>query len=426
MPIIHLIYVVDDGITTLRCGVGAIAMNFISVAPDISRRLRTVGFRLRLSVITLSAAPNAIGLRTDLLNRTKEICTSLDGDLHLIKATQSANSVYFNYAQWEMYNRQASRLIESIKRPGDARTIVITNDAIFSHIRIAKTGIRLVWIPHSLSFVHRQSYADQAARTAWEHDAIKYIKKASNGYIGYLSPFVKRTLIDSYSPDHKLVSFANGFNLRRLQKQGPLPRKKVEQYLRRRGIPLNKPLLFSYARADEYKGLEASLYIMKALTKKSRYHGVLIASKFSNEMIVNRVQQRLKKLIRGHEANISAFFGYEFTLPKYVLGYRRTKALLHLPDRDFCPLVPFESELIGHDNLCVINSNLPCFRGLITNLIDGFLVRRKYSQALADTRAIFRMSSKKRQAIIDNGKRRSSRLFNIEENYLSGILSVIE
>ncbi len=423
MKSLHVIYVVDDGIASLRCGVGVVAMHLIASIPAISRRFRQLGVELRFSVVSLAPVPRSVGIRNDLLKRTKRVCSSLDGTLSLLPLEK--NSEYFNFASWKKYNRRVSKRISALIRSTDEHTIVIANDTIFSHLHVREKGVTFVWIPHSLALVHRQAYVNMKTRIAWEREALVHLSQQPNAYIGSLSPFVQQLLIRSFAVSkNKILSFPNGFRLPELRNIGQRSPAQVERYLRKRGVPIRKPLVVSYARADEYKGLETSLRAMIALTKDGRFHGVLIASRFSNESIVDQVQERLRRLLQGHESRVTVFFGYEFDLPKYLIQYPYSKALLHLPTRDFCPLIPFEAEILGHSKLSVINSNLPCFSGLLQNGHDAFLVSVSPKGAIKEITKILQLPESSKQRIIRNGRRRARRFWNIENNYFVAIKSI--
>ncbi len=426
MKSVRIIYVVDDGITTLRCGVGAIAMNFVSAFPAIVKKMRRENIIVSLSVISIAPTPHSIGRRNDLYSRTRFLCHSLGGEVYLLPLSPQIERCYFNFSLWRKLNRMAGNLIDTIVAQSTDEMIVLANDSIFSHIRPHNRKVRLVWIPHSLMIIHAQSYIDQNARRMWEKDALAFHQQRPNSFIGYVSLFVKRILHEHMGvPVEKLISFHNGFCIPTWRQEHRHSKTQILNVLNSRRIPLTKPLLLTYARADEYKGLDTALRVMIALTKKHRYHGVLIASRFSNEEIVRRVQNHLSSLWRKHSNSINLFLDYEFELPKYLLNYPGTKFLLHLPSRDFCPLVPFEAELIGHEDLCIINSNINCFEGLIKNREDGFLISPTGQASVRDAEAIVSLPEHTRKVVLKKGRERTYRLFNLEQNYTHGIQTVL-
>ena len=104
MHCVHIIYVVDDGITTLRCGVGAIAINFIAAFPEILTYFIRQGIHLRLSVISFKSPSNAVNRRDDLFKHAKSVCHSTGGKVYLIISRRQAGQEYFDFGTWKEYN----------------------------------------------------------------------------------------------------------------------------------------------------------------------------------------------------------------------------------------------------------------------------------------------------------------------------------
>jgi len=157
------------------------------------------------------------------------------------------------------------------------------------------------------------------------------------------------------------------------------------------------------------------------LSRKYGYFPVLIASRFSEESIVKNVQNKLKDITNKSGIEIGLFLGYEFDLPKYLMQYKRVKFLINVPTDDFCPLVPYEAELIGHKNLVVINSNIKCFTSVISDMHNGFLVSPNVSAIVKKVETISNLSDVQRQDIIKKGKQRAKKIMNLKRNYLKSI-----
>lgn len=423
---IHIIYVVDDGVSSLRCGVGTIARNFILSFPEIAKHFSKKGLPLKLSVIAIKPNEDSLGLRKDFLAETKTISQASGGDVYLIPSLLKSTDNYFDFNVWKHYNDQANNIIDQITTSADSITIVIANDTIFAHTYGSKERTLNVWIPHSLSTIHGQSYVSGSERLDWELKTFDRAKNDHKHFLGYLAPFVKVVLKNSYGvAEKRLISFRNGFYLPDLNRFDYSEEETI-QTLKDRSIPTDKKILFSFGRADEYKGLDISLGAMIKITKeKPEYHGVLIASRFSKEDFINGLQTKLQKMVDDSAAQISLFLGYEFELPKYLLKYKKTEFLFNLPTRDFCPLVPFEAQLIGHDNLCVINSDLPCFEGILTDEKDSFLCKPEEDMLVKRFNQILDLPEKERQNIISAGRENTRKSFDLKNNYMLGISELL-
>lgn len=428
MKTIHIIYVSEDGLISLRCGVGTIALHFISAFPAIAKKFKAEGIRLKLSAITLTSNESSVGVDRKIEKKTKETCNKFNGDLYFIKSKRKPFDEYFNFRLWEVYTSEINSIITKMISSNDYKAIVIANDTIFAKVTVKERGVINVWIPHSLAEAHSQSYVDNEKRVAWEREAVNYKNSDKNSYIGYISPYAKKLLIKLGISNSKLIPFYNGFHLSLLKKLRK-PQSLIKGMIENRGIPLDKKIIFSFGRADEYKGLDIALRVMVKIVRKYKdYHGVLIASAFSKEEIVRRVQDKLKRILeKNRKLPITLFLGYEFILPKYILQYANTKFLLHLPTKDFCPLVPFEAAIIGHKKLNIINSDIECFEEMIEDNRNGFLCRPEVGSAVRKVEEIIsKIPEEKLNEIILKEKRQTLTQRDLAANYFTPLYFLSE
>lgn len=414
---VHIIYIVEDGVASLTCGVGAIAHNFIIGFDKIINSFNN-RYNFKLSIVTIKLKPSFIGVRKDLFKISNKICQKHNGKIYFIDSRLKPTDNYFNFGAWGKYNKQANRIIKNIIDFKKEKTIIIYNDTIFGHIDIKHKNCFNVWIPHSLSENHKQSYADNNKRLKWEKKAVNIINQNKNAYLGYISEGVKKIVMQLFDiQESKMLAFKNGFYLPLFEKY-KYSQEEIVKTLKNRGIPIDKKIIFSFNRADEYKGSDIAMkVIIKIVEKYSDYHGVLVASRFSKESMIDKIHIHLKKIAEPFKDRINLFLDYEFDLPKYLLRYKNTKILLNLPTKDFCPLVPFESELIGHNDLCVVNSDINCFSKTIKDDYDGFLCPVKIEKAFKVINKIIKLPEEKRKLVIKKGKLRTKKKMNLIKNY---------
>lgn len=424
---IHLIYAADDGLMSLRCGVGTMARHFILAFPEIAAAAADWGIELRLSAVTVKHRSDALGLRPDFAQQTSSVCQKSGGDLHYIPALTDPHENYFQFGVWEEYTAAASRIIDDITSPNDEQTIVIASEAIFAHCFGKGKRSKTVWIPHTFSHVHGQTYVNDSAWGRWETETFERIRASENQYIGYISPYVKTLITGKHAmPESKLVPFRNGFHVPSLRKEFAIGRDPLEHMLRSRSIPTDKKLLLAFGRADEYKGLDIALQAMIAITKQySDYHGVLIASRFSKEGFIDALQTRLQQIAGSARTSISLFLGYEFELPKYLMQWPLTELLINIPTRDFCPLVPYEAQLMGHPGLRVLNSDLPCFEPTFREGIEGFLCAPTVESTTECFKRIAAMPAGELAAVLGRGRMHAEQNFDIQRNYIEGLFNLI-
>ena len=222
----------------------------------------------------------------------------------------------------------------------------------------------------------------------------------------------------------KVIPLHNGFYLPNLDVY-PTGQNEVREYLFTRGIPLNRDIIFCFGRADEYKGLDRSFSAMLKIARRHDLLPVLIASRFSHEEFISVVQDKLKKIAAQSKIKSYLFLGYEFELPKYLMRYDRVKFLLNMPTRDFCPLAPYEAEILGHKDLCVVNSNIACFRSSIVDMKDGFIVQPAPVSIAEKIDLIMALPLPKKRKIIRAGKARAKRQMDLASSYQKSLEFVI-
>src|SRR3989338_3409471 len=258
MKTIHIMYGAEDGIHTLRGGVGTVAQNFITAF----NQLRSP-YRLKLSVFTIMPPENSPGRCREFAKNVKKICAATGGQLISIPSERSSEAPYFNYHRWEKYNQRLRRELISII-DDEEFTLIVSNDSILAHVYYTSKTAATIWIPHSLAAAHAQSYVDNKKRTVWEAKAIEAVNHSSHRYIGYLSAYARQLLKNVDRT--KLIYTPNGFNPSFLNRYCRSQRK-IVRHLRRRGVPTGKPLVVSFGRADDYKGLDESFKRMVPYTK---------------------------------------------------------------------------------------------------------------------------------------------------------------
>lgn len=418
----HVLYIAEDGITTLVSGVGTIAQNFLLAFPSVVEEFAKEKIDLSLSLVTLKTTQGTIGFRKDLKAASLALVKRYGGELHEI--TQRQSKQYFSRRSWKEYNQIARTIIQDKIKKGD-HLIVIANDPIFGFSLVKDKRVTTILVPHSLAAVHRQSYLPLKERITWERQMFSQVQKSSNVFVGYTSYLWHEIFLNKYKlPITKLIPFYNGFATQFL-KTYVLTQPEIKNVLQQYNIPTTQDLIVSYARPDEYKGLDVALQAMIAFAKQKKLHPVVIASSFSHEKIVAVVQDELSRIVERSSIPVTLVLGYEFDLPKQIIQWHKTKYLLNLPLRDFNPLVPLEGARLGHGDLIILNSDLPCHRVFFADNHSGFLAKPKVDHVVRRLGEIARMPKREVQSIIQRGRHEVEMLTSVSENILLGISSAI-
>lgn len=431
MRSVHIVYVAEEGVAMLTCGVGMVARNFLHAFPSIALQLKNMGIDAKLSVISIRAPKNEIGRAVKDIQKTRSICRQFHGELYLLQNRLSdTKNGYFDFARWRVYNTQANEIIRRISKEESSLVLAIANDGIFGQLTsLAISNVVIVWVPHSLHTIHKQSYVAKHDREKWENYVFQLIRKNPHVYIAAVSPAVSRFISNRRElPLRKIVPLYNGFFFPLFGRFFTISNGEIHAFLRRRKIPLHRDILLTFARADEYKGLDIALESMARIQRANgnRYISICIASKFSNEGIINHVNNRLLRIREKYrDQKIFIFNKYEFLLPKILLRYNRTKYLFHMPTRDFSPIIPFEASVLGHHRLRIMNSKIDCFKGIIIHRQNGFVCKPKVSAVVKTFNDIERLSPQDIAHILTAGRQYARKNFNIIPNYVHGIRTVL-
>lgn len=420
---LHVILVAQEGFKSMTCGVGMVVANFIDSFPEFLLGLGIDSKDARLSVIGLYRDKLSIGYDPSLDDRTREMCLKTNGKILYIKPQWREKYGYFDIPVWRKYNLEARKLIKRISKSNET-TLVIHHDGIFSNLQNLDKNILSIWIPNSLSIVHKQLYSNLDARDKWEKMTVDQILKDHNSFIGCISKRTEKLITQKYKvPQSKLIDTYNGFSSNFFDRYKK-DQKSIGVILKKENIPVDKDIILAYGRPDEYKGLTTTLSALAKVARKKNMHVVMIASMFSIEPIVLRIQSELLAIQEKNKDVVTLVTRFEFSLPKYLLQWKRTTMIACLPKRDFAPLIPSEAAVLGHKNLKFLISNIPCF--------DSSSSLRKSIQTPLSIKSIILKSN---QILKDQANSKKAlkeykiellKHSNIARNYLIGIKALLQ
>ena len=102
-------------------------------------------------------------------------------------------------------------------------------------------------------------------RIEWEYNAINYINKNNNSYLAGTSQYISKHLIEEYNLDEKkLIPFING----ELLSQNTFCEETEEMEKLFKEIENEENIIFAFGRAEEYKNLDACMYLGHKLNIK--------------------------------------------------------------------------------------------------------------------------------------------------------------
>lgn len=268
-------------------------------------------------------------------------------------------------------------------------------------------NIEFVWLPQSTVLIHkidsglgkilqRNNYIKE--RFIWEKAIIYLAKRNKQIKIGFIGEYMKKHLLVEYKAQkNSLVSLQNGLFFERL-KENVISQRKISNILKSLGVPLDRPLLFSFGRAEPYKGLDLVIKNSSDLIKERNYFVLILASPyFMDDPYVHDLNELAKKFPK----DVKIVYGLDFLTPHYIMQWHNTKILALFSRAEPFGLIPAESRFYKNVNLSLLTSDLDGYKEQISNGIDGFKTQLNDSsiQSMFMSLADLTLKDKTRMAI---------------------------
>lgn len=387
MKKIAIVYIAHDGFTSLYTGVGTVARDFLLSFPSVKQELQDIHPRADLSlyVATMKYKPDAFGFSQDVKSQTIKLTEEHENiqlvELHNGSAGQEA---YGTIDNWRNACISAATFLNTLRSDFD-EILAICVDTPF--VQVANYFLdtyeadkyKFIWMPQSTVRIHgygMSSIADQQGqryieeRFLWEKSAIDLAKNNNRLRIGYVGAYMRMHLIEAYgAADDTLVSMTNSLYLPRLE-QNKRGQDEIEKTISSLGLPTDRDLLFSFGRAEPYKGLDLILKNCESLIKQHNYYVLIFASPYTME---DPYVAELKDLAKKFPDDIKIVFGLDFITPHYVMQWKHTKILAILSRAEPFGLIPIESRYYNNPALTLLVSDKDGLSYQIDQGKDGYI-----------------------------------------------------
>jgi glycosyltransferase involved in cell wall biosynthesis len=375
---IAVVYVTYDGAINSTCGVGVISQYFIKSMPIIAKQMHEqLNIDIDFHVAAVDLLKSAHGYSKRIKTTTLTIVQLLGGELHFIDNGTFGNENYGTKTNWEKASMNAAKIIKTLANEY-AQVYVYLIDTPFLNVpAYMPTGTKNViylLVPHSDVFSH---FPDEIPkeRLIWETEAFKAVRTSPYVYLASTSEFLTKTIKKHHAIESKkIIDLQTGLMISDSHFK-MANKNEVEGVLKRKKLPLDKPLIFSVGRAVSYKGFEDLIDSFKLLCDDGfDAHLVFIASPFRNspsniEILKNKIN------ILGLSGKCTPIYDLDMDLPKYIYQWPNTKIVAQLSSREPFGLVPEEVRMWAREEgPLIVASNLDGFIEQIDDNLDGFLV----------------------------------------------------
>lgn len=428
MKKIAIVYIAHDGFTSLYTGVGTVARDFLLSFPYVCKKFKEEheGIDLTLFATTLKYNKDCFGYSEEVKKVTQSY-TRKYNNIHLIELLNGSagKKSYGSIDLWRNACISSATFIYSlINFHHFDKIIAICIDTPFTQVanyffeQYSYRNVDFIWLPQSTALVHKYDSALEKSlgqdnyidgRYIWEKAVIDLAKENLQVKIGYVGKFMKQHLLKDYDArQDTLVSLQNGLFFNRL-KSYIVDQRRIASSLKSLGVPLKRPLLFSFARAEPYKGLDLVIKNSTDLIKKMNYYILIFASPYSMD---DPYVSEMNKLAEKYPQDIKIIYCLDFLTPHHIMQWHNTKVLALLSRAEPFGLIPIESRFYRNNNLSLIVSDLGGYLEQVTEGIDGFKTELDDRSIVSKFEEIATLSPKRKTIMAKKGYDRIIRAYD--------------
>ncbi len=379
MKKIAIVYMAHDGFTSLYTGVGSVARDFLFSFPEVSKNLKNKfkGFSFDLYATTIKYNEKCFGFSEDVKKATQNII-SKNKNIHLIELLNGSDGdeSYATIDYWKFASISGATFVYVLSLQYD-KVIVVAVDTPFAQVgnyffkQHKSRNVAIAWLPQSTVLIHRENpiklIKEEKERYEWEKDFVDLSKTNNHVFLSYVGEFMKRHLMEKYGarPD-RLVSLRNSLYLNKL-KSNITSQKEIKKLLVKLNVPTDRPLIFSFGRAEYYKGLDLVVANSLELIENKNFYTLILCSSYNDNKNDPEVK-KLKKLQKISKNDIGIITSQDFHLPHLIMQWEKLNIIAVLSRAEPFGLIPIESRFYNNKNSVLVVSSVG---GLPEQVVDG-------------------------------------------------------
>ncbi|MGI8550953.1 MAG: glycosyltransferase family 4 protein, partial [Dehalococcoidia bacterium] len=285
------------------------------------------------------------------------------------------DDIFWTSASWQVVSTAAAAIVLN-EAVNYEQTLLIANDIPFLHApaiverakRDFQVQIQSLIALYGSSYIHLRDAIDPA-RLTWEQSSLGTPAIYPDIKLAHYSNFMRRHFVERYAVEEShFVPYASSLTIEH-DDFAPLREDQIERILCRYGIPLDRPLILAFGRADRVKGFDILLNSLDAV--RDRVHLVLnVVPYVPNAPIIGEYCTA----IREHGLKVTLLKEYSRALPMALSQWKKTRIVVCPSRGEPLSNIPFEVSLWARDQgpvlLC---SNVDGFPEQIEHGVNGFL-----------------------------------------------------
>lgn len=417
MKQIAVVYMAHDGFTSLYTGVGTVARDFLLSFPQVRTNLSHLfpDISLHLFATTIKYNSRCLGYSEAYKDLTQRFMAQ-HRDIHLVELlnSSSGDQSYGTIGHWQAASISGATFISLLAQRYE-RVIAITVDTPFAQVATRyfnqhdSLNVDIIWLPQSTSKIHdygdclltlEKGLDDADERYPWEKRAIAFANSHPKVKIAYVGKFMREHLITSYGASPSaLISVTNALNFERLR-GNIVSQQPISLLLQNMGIPVDRPLLFSFGRAEPYKGLDLVLRNSINLIQQRNYFVLILCSPNRRH---HPYVAELQAMAKDFEGDIKVVFDLDFVTPHYVMQWHNTRILAILSRSEPFGLIPIEARFYKNENMLLLVSNIGGLLEQVEHGVDGFVTALDDASIRAQLDKLSRIGPEERRVIAEIG-----------------------
>ena len=375
-----VIHITMEGIQTFGGGVATVTRGHLAAIPRLQEEMGKQGIHLTPYFLEIAYAKNHERRDPVFQRKAEEEVKRLGGKVEYLvnytegllpKAPMGVPDLGL-MDNWKTASASGAAIALNIGRSHDM-SVIYCHDSIFALAPIYITlqadsfdaRVAAIYVMHATALTHELPLPNPD-RLMVECASVQWAKVKPNSRLGYISEFMAKHIVKDYGArPEDLVPTGNGINPTdpyfRLRSREEIL-KKLKEY----NIPTDKPLIFSWGRAVEYKRYD--LVLEAAAKLKGKVHPVIM---------VTPQWEKLVELDRKLGTNASFIFAFDPELVACLLQWENNSAALSLAYREPFGLTPVEIRMHARKTgpLCVVSDT----GGLVEQVrdgVDGFVTKQ--------------------------------------------------
>ncbi len=439
MEKVAIIYMAHDGFTSLYTGVGSVARDFLMSFPQVSKGLdkKYKGYKFDLFATTIKYNEKCFGYSETVKKATEKIIKA-NKNIKLIELLNGSmgDESYATIEHWKAASISGATFVYALSLQYE-KVFVIAVDTPFTQVanyffnqHVGK-NVFITWLPQSTVLIHSESKdkltKEEVIRLEWEKELVELANNNSHVFLSPVGEYMKNHLIKKYGAKrNKIITLKNSLYLNGL-KAKKVKSIVAEKVIKRLNIPMNRPVLFSFGRAEYYKGLDLVLENSIELIKKKNFF-VLILTSPHNDNQNDPVVKTLRRFEKKYPKDIKVITSQDFDLPHYIMQWNRLRIIAILSRAEPFGLIPIEARYYNNSKSTLVVSDVGGLSEQVINGKDGFvtkLTNKSISKTLAKVASL---SDKEKEVIAKNGYKKILNEYEqikVNSEFISKVMSLI-